>query len=137
MFRFLPSAPPSAGPCIDALGASAMDTHVTSQCCTDEGCGTGLRNNYFPGKKLTPDSFTVEQRYHRERRKLINRSIHGWGVVYGFGVTVANGMLAITTGLALDKAGRELLQEGIGTFSLDQTIALDEDGNLVRTRQCT
>ena len=113
-----------------------MDTHVTTQCCTDEGCVTGLRNNYFPGKKLTPNSFSVEQRYHRERRKLINRSVHGWGVVYGFGVTIANARLAITTGLAFDRAGRELLQEDWATLELGQLIALDDDGNLVRTGKC-
>ena len=47
-----------------------------------------LKNNYYEGKRLTPDTFRVEQRYMVERRRLLNRAIHGWGVVYGYPVAV-------------------------------------------------
>ena len=59
-------------------------------CCPDDECGVGagLRNNYYEGKRLTPDSFRVEQRYLIERRRLLNRAIHGWGVVYGYPIGV-------------------------------------------------
>lgn len=62
-----------------------------SACCPDDECGTcggSLKNNYYEGKRLTPDTFRVEQRYHVERRRLLNRAIHGWGVVYGYPIAV-------------------------------------------------
>ena len=59
-----------------------------ARCCPDDECGTALKNNYFEGKRLTPDAFRVEQRYLVERRRLLNRAIHGWGVVYGYPVEV-------------------------------------------------
>src|SRR5207248_2404226 len=90
------------------------------ECCTDTKCETGLRNYYFDGKRLTTDSFRVEQRYALERRWLLNRAIHGWGVVYGYAVSAGPASqshknavaqaLKIGPGLALDKCGRELLQ---------------------------
>ena len=91
-----------------------------AECCSELKCEDGLRNNYFVGKRLTPDSFRVEQRYMLERRHLLNRAIHGWGVVYGYGVNKVSapehcqetkaGRLRISAGLALDQYGRELLQ---------------------------
>jgi len=51
------------------------------------------------------------------RRHLLNRAIHGWGVVYGFQITsgspdapIGPGKLKIGPGLALDICGRELVQ---------------------------
>src|SRR5258708_3296561 len=89
------------------------------ECCTDAPCDSGLRNQYFEGKRLTADSFRVEQSYLLERRRLLNRAIHGWGVVYGYAVKPvraancrtedASGALEIGPGLALDECGRELL----------------------------
>ena len=35
----------------------------TAERCTESKCGPGLRNNYFEGKRLTADSFSVEQKY--------------------------------------------------------------------------
>src|SRR5258706_10241512 len=90
------------------------------ECCPDLKCESRIRNNYFDGKRLTTDSFRVEQTYALERRHLLNRAIHGWGVVYGYDVTSADsqaqkggsGKLNIGTGLALDTCGRELLETG-------------------------
>ena len=58
-------------------------------CCADEKCTSGSRNNYYVGKRLTPDTFRVEQKYLVDRRHLLNRAIHGWGVVYGYPVEMA------------------------------------------------
>src|SRR5258705_13070904 len=90
------------------------------ECCTDLKCESAIRNNYFDGKRLTTDWFSVEQTYALERRHLLNRAIPGWGVVYGYDVTSANspaqkggsGQLKIGAGLALDTCGRELLETG-------------------------
>src|ERR1700741_148074 len=96
-----------------------QEHHRHDDCCEHSECASGLRNNYFKGKRLTPESFRVEQRYQLERRRLLNRTLHGWGVAQGFGVEavvepgskegVASGRLTIGAGLALDACGRELL----------------------------
>src|SRR5687767_6633198 len=95
-----------------------------TDCCADADCGSGLRNNYFDGKKLTPDTFRLQHRYLEERRRLLNRAIHGWGVVYGYRIAVdppgeeprarVSRRLVIGAGLALDKCGRELVELGAG-----------------------
>ena len=40
------------------------------------------RNQYFYGKMLTARDFEIEQRYHNNKRRLINRTILGAGVVW-------------------------------------------------------
>jgi hypothetical protein len=89
---------------------SSADTY------TDDDCGAQARNNYFVGKRLSPNVFQSEQRYYIERRQLLNRAIHGWGVVYGLGVKGQSALaatgglnLVIDAGMALDEAGREIL----------------------------
>jgi hypothetical protein len=128
-----------------------MDTHtmkrtssrvrsVRHDCC-EEKCPAGSRNNYFLGKHLTPDSYRLEQRYSIKRRRLANRAIHGWGVVYGFALTMAEkggkstlepGELGIGEGFALDALGRELIQVHGTVVSLDNLLVLGEDGKPVR-----
>lgn len=111
-------------------------TQRTAQpgCCAELKCESGLRNNYYEGKRLTADSFRVEQKYLLERRRLLNRAIHGWGVVYGYEVTATPpckgtgpGRLEIGAGLALDKCGRELLQTET-PIEINDLIILDENG---------
>jgi hypothetical protein len=134
-----------------------MDTHNTDRiptkarpirpdCCADEKCTSGSRNNYFTGKRLTADVFRVEQTYMVERRHLLNRAIHGWGVVYGYSVAMAaadqacpgaeRGQLEIGEGLALDQAGRELLQTGRISLTLDAVTLLDDEGKPIRADRC-
>ena len=68
------------------------------------------RNRYFYGKLLTVRDFEVEQRYHCTKRSLLNRLIHGAGVVCGLGVTASDeSTLMIESGMALDYQGREIL----------------------------
>jgi hypothetical protein len=72
--------------------------------------GAAQRNRYFRGKLLTVADYTTEQRYHIEHRRLINRALHGWGVISGFAVeTIEGGALRISPGLAFDPEGRELV----------------------------
>lgn len=113
-------------------------------CCEDK-CPAGARNNYFLGKHLTPESYRLEQAYGIERRRLINRAIHGWGVVYGFSLAVAGkgktstleaGELGIGEGLALDRFGRELIQTRGAAFSLDNLLILGADGKPVSVDGC-
>lgn len=98
-------------------------------CCDDPDCESRLRNRYFFGKQLSPYSFQVEQEYSLERRRLLNRAIHGWGVVYGFELAkTSSGALLIKPGLALDENGRELLQVEALTRAVNELIVLNEDG---------
>lgn len=85
------------------------------ECCSDK-CSSGLRNNYFEGKRITAHSFEVEQKYMIDRRQLMNRAVYGWGVVYGYEIKTVDdaerpgaGNVSIGPGLALDKHGRELV----------------------------
>lgn len=107
------------------------------ECCSDAECEAGVRNRYFVGKKLTPDAFTVEQRYLVERRHLMNRAVLGSGVVYGYPVKPAaplphetkkpTGRLSIGPGLALDAAGRELVQIDTLDLRVVDLIFLDPE----------
>jgi hypothetical protein len=47
----------------------------------DGACGDSgfKRNNYFSGKLLSEKDFRDEQEYNKEKRKLHNRLLHGWG----------------------------------------------------------
>ena len=99
-------------------------------CCTEEPCDAGLRNEYFEGKRLTAESFRVEQRYALERRRLLNRALHGWGVVHGYSLTETDddgaGMLQVGPGLALDARGRELLRTRAAPLGFDDVILVDD-----------
>jgi hypothetical protein len=119
---------------------TSQGRRTKKECCTNLRCESGLRNNYFEGKRLTPEMFRIEQRYLLERRQLLNRAIHGWGVVYGYGIVAEasdgykaseSRSLKIHPGLALDECGRELLQAGVAYVGLEDTIVLDENGNHV------
>lgn len=113
----------------------------TQACCTDSSCDSGLRNRYFQGKRLTADAFQVEQSYLLDRRRLLNRAIHGWGVVYGFGIKPAtpkghasgSGSLDIGAGLALDECGRELVRTRGSVINVSDLILFDEKGGRLET----
>jgi len=74
----------------------------------------GRRNRYFRFKQMRVEEFAVEQDYLIERRRLINRSVLGWGVVFGFGLKPDDidkplpQPVTIQPGFALDQAGREI-----------------------------
>jgi hypothetical protein len=97
-------------------------------------CASGSRNRYYRRKMMTAEDFRAEQDYMIGRRRLLNRAIHGWGVVDGLVVTGIAAetrsapddpnrkasvsdrppyeKLAIGSGLALDRHGRELIVPG-------------------------
>jgi hypothetical protein len=50
----------------------------------DTECPVPKRNLYFRKKSLGAVEFRAEQDYFLAYRRLINRSVHGWGVVAGF-----------------------------------------------------
>lgn len=68
-----------------------------------------LRNHFFPGRLLTAKDFELEQTYFREKLKLHNRSLHGFGIVSGLEVSQRQDKLIVTPGLAIDCEGNEIL----------------------------
>lgn len=68
------------------------------------------RNRYFYGKLLGVEDFEAEQKYMNDKRRLINRFMHGCGVVCGLNVVqIESDTISVEAGLALDFAGREIL----------------------------
>lgn len=69
------------------------------------------RARYFDGEILNKQIFEAEQSYHHEKRKLLNRMLHGWGVVCGLKVKATNppsSSIIVEPGLALDCQGNEI-----------------------------
>lgn len=73
------------------------------------------RPNYYHGQMLTARDFAAEQAYHLNRRYLLNRLLHGWGIVCGLNVSrradaeEENLLLVVTAGVAIDGCGREII----------------------------
>ncbi len=102
------------------------------------------RNNYYYGKLLTSKDFQSEQDYMNNKRRLINRILHGVGIVYGLDVVAADdSSIILQSGMALDAAGREIVVprtqvlklstiEGYSSLKTDTVclgIAYEEKGN--------
>jgi hypothetical protein len=92
-----------------------MDTYKTKEGCSeDKHCDYNnfKRARYFHGMLLTDRDFREEQIYHNEKRKLLNRMLHGWGVVCGLGIketSPKSSKVIITPGMGLDCHGNEIL----------------------------
>lgn len=68
------------------------------------------RNRYFYGKLLSVDDFELEQRYMNDKRRMLNRFIHGTGIVCGMNVVpIDDETISVEAGIALDFAGREIV----------------------------
>jgi hypothetical protein len=98
--------------------------HEETFATTGAGTGedrAGRRNRFFRGKQMKVEEFNTEQAYFLGRRRLVNRSVIGPGVVYGFdidgprpaagkaGGTPAPSRVAVKPGFALDQHGREIV----------------------------
>jgi hypothetical protein len=89
------------------------------------------RNKYFYGKLMTVADFEDEQRYFNGKRHLINRNIHGRGIVCGLHINEFKRssdnkvwQIDISEGWALDCCGREIVV-GKRTSCPVSTEALD------------
>jgi hypothetical protein len=69
------------------------------------------RPRYFDGKLITAADLQLEQQYFRQKSKLHNRSLHGFGIISGLKVRVNKGQVVVELGLALDCEGNELVIE--------------------------
>ena len=69
------------------------------------------RPDFFTGQRLLATDLQSVQAYHRELRWLHNRSLHNWGIAFGYQVTGLRGERTVTLqpGYAIDCTGRDLL----------------------------
>ena len=64
---------------------------------------------YFHGMLLDDADFRDEQEYHTQKRRLLNRMLHGSGVVCGLALEKKDDKtITISCGLALDCSGCEI-----------------------------
>jgi hypothetical protein len=67
------------------------------------------RLNYFQGQLLSVSDLKAEQDYFLAKLRRHNRYLHGWGVVSGLKVTMANSSeIDVEPGVAIDCAGNEI-----------------------------
>jgi hypothetical protein len=77
---------------------------------------------------MKADDFAIEQLYGIERRRIINRSVIGMGVVNGF--KMAKGRSDVGSGLALDEHGREIVLAAKATLGPSNLfLVAPEHGN--------
>lgn len=84
---------------------------------------------YFHGMLMTERDFQDEQKYHIEKRKLVNRMLHGFGVVCGLQIKpttpTASSTIIISRGLALDCYGNEIYVNKDYSLNLDKILNTD------------
>ena len=110
------------------------DKGLTDKGSTAKRLNTFERNNYFYGKLMTVRDFDLEQSYFIEKRKLLNRYLHGRGAVCGLEIVPHEcpGMVVLKPGIALDCYGNEIVvtrDVEINLASKDENIP--EEGKTV------
>lgn len=70
------------------------------------------RLRYFDNQFLVEADFTVEQKYHLDMRRRLNRALHTFGIAEGLEVAKSgNKTVTVRPGTALDRDGREIIVE--------------------------
>ncbi|MBX9895612.1 MAG: hypothetical protein K2Y09_10585 [Nitrosomonas sp.] len=84
------------------------------------------RARYFPQQLVTAELLTCEQNYHREKRRLHNRLLHGWGIICGLEVkpppSGAGLVVTVCPGYALNPEGDEIYVPTEVRFDLARCI---------------
>jgi hypothetical protein len=90
------------------------------------------RPAFFDGQRLTAADLSAVQTYHRELRWLHNRSLHNWGIAFGYAVSGAKDerTVRVQPGYALDCQGRDLILGDPLDMAIP-AISGDEQGNPV------
>jgi hypothetical protein len=89
-------------------------------------CASGKRNRFFRNKKMKAEVFTTDHAYFIGRRRLVNRAVLGWGVVYGF--PMSGSPITVGKGFALDRHGREIVVAAPVALDRSNTFAIDSGG---------
>lgn len=104
------------------LHAAARWTAAAGGCAKE--CEVLRRPNYFTGRFLDAATLQSEQDYHREKRRLHNRNLHGFGVVSGLEVRVEatsdpeSPHVVIEPGYGIDRGGDEIAVHDRVRFTL-------------------
>jgi hypothetical protein len=90
------------------------------------------RPSFFHNQRLTANDLTAAQTYNRELRWLHNRSLHRWGIAFGFAVSGARGAQSVNVqpGYAIDCVGRDLILDEPRELPIP-AVASDNNGNPV------
>lgn len=88
------------------------------------------RTRYFHGMLLDEKDFETEQSYHMAKRRLLNRTLHGSGVVCGLGLEwkPESRSLRVEPGLALDCLGNEIWVCDPYTVDLEKLLEASGSG---------
>jgi hypothetical protein len=100
--------------------------HNQPEAAVEADCGLLVteRNRYFDGKFMTARDFRADPDYLLGRHRLHQRLLHGWGVVCGLRVRrhpkpeCRRRWVVVTSGIAVDCCGRELVLERDTAFEL-------------------
>jgi hypothetical protein len=82
------------------------------------------RPSYFSGQLLDVATLQAEQDYFREKMRLHNRQLHGFGIVSGLGVSVSSpedqggSRIIVEPGYAIDPRGEEIALPAGATLAL-------------------
>ena len=78
--------------------------------CDNDSNGSIERPNFFVNQLLTADDLKTLVDYFRNKHRLHNKYLHGYGIVFGLEVSVTenNHSVVINPGLALDCEGNEI-----------------------------
>jgi hypothetical protein len=91
------------------------------------------RLNYVLGQVLGVKDFQQEQAYFLHKSRLHNRSLHGYGTVWGLEVQTAGAgetlEIQVGPGLAIDTQGREALVEAVQCARLNPWLAAASPGD--------
>src|SRR5262245_25260304 len=89
---------------------SPMITDYLPTCAPADTVGLE-RTRYFPGMLIGPDDLTQDQIHWREKQRLHNRLLHGWGVVCGARVKQGDGAckVVVESGYILAPFGDDIL----------------------------
>lgn len=79
---------------------------------------------YFHGQLIDDTDFLAEQAYHASKRRLLNRMLHGSGVVCGLNVEGEQNArwIEVSSGLALDCCGNEIWVNKAKRFDISDLL---------------
>ena len=70
------------------------------------------RNRYYAGKMLTSSDFLAEQTYNNNKRRFVNQTVIGSGILCGCSVFCLDDLsVLVESGAAIDSMGREIVIE--------------------------
>lgn len=95
---------------LDLPGGCGCQTTIAPRCGGDLPDSPACAINYHFGMLLGVEDFRTEQGFHVGRLRRHQRALHGFGIVYGYGVSFdeEHAELRVEAGYAVDAHGRDL-----------------------------